>query len=154
VKVLLAIDESKFSQAAAQAVIERVLPKDTEVRVLHVVTPISPVVGEMGTGITDTSAWEQAQLTQAKTLVDEVAQRLRAARLNVSTVVEEGDPKTKIIDHAAYWHADLIVLGSHGRKGIDRFLLGSVSEAVARHAPCSVEIVRFPAQTEVVERAA
>ena len=57
----------------------------------------------------------------------------------VSAVVEEGDPKTRIIDHAAHWQADVIVLGSHGRKGLDRFLLGSVSEAVARHAPCSVE---------------
>jgi nucleotide-binding universal stress UspA family protein len=108
----------------------------------------------MGIQIGDTIAIEQAQLEQAKALVEETAQRLRAAGLNVSTVVEEGDPKTNIIDHAAHWHADLIVLGSHGRKGIDRFLLGSVSEAVVRHAPCSVEIVRVPAQTEVVERAA
>jgi universal stress protein A len=38
--------------------------------------------------------------------------------------------------------ADLIILGSHGRRGVDRWLLGSVAEAVARHAPCSVEIVR------------
>jgi nucleotide-binding universal stress UspA family protein len=49
-----------------------------------------------------------------------------------------------ILDTAAKWHADLIVIGSHGRKGLDRFLLGSVSEAVARHAPCSVQIVRVP----------
>jgi nucleotide-binding universal stress UspA family protein len=51
----------------------------------------------------------------------------------------------EIVDRAAEWHADLIVLGSHGRHGLDRFLIGSVSEYVARHAPCSVEIVRMPA---------
>jgi nucleotide-binding universal stress UspA family protein len=143
-RVLLAIDDSKFSQAATQALIERSVPKDTEVRVLYVLTPIKRLMGEMETQIGDASALEHAQLMQAKTLVEEAAQRLRAARLNVTTVVEEGDPKTRIIDYAAQWHADLIVLGSHGRRGIDRFLLGSVSEAVARHAPCSVEIVRFP----------
>lgn len=117
-------------------------------------TPFKPLMGEMGAQIVDTSALEQAELTQAKALVDEAAQRLRVARLNVTTAVEEGDPKSKIIDHAAQWHADLIVLGSHGRRGIDRFLLGSVSEAVSRHATCSVEIVRVPAQAGVIERAA
>jgi len=39
-----------------------------------------------------------------------------------------------IIDSAEQWHADLIVLGSHGRKGLDRFLMGSVSDAVTRHS--------------------
>ena len=48
----------------------------------------------------------------------------------------------RIIDSAAEWRADLIVVGSHGRSGIPRFLLGSVAEFVARHAKCSVEIVR------------
>jgi nucleotide-binding universal stress UspA family protein len=47
-----------------------------------------------------------------------------------------------IIKTAKAWDADLIVVGSHGYRGIKRFLLGSVSQAVAFHAPCSVEIVR------------
>lgn len=48
------------------------------------------------------------------------------------------------LEQASKWGADLIVLGSHGRKGLKHFLLGSVSETVARHAICSVEIVRVP----------
>lgn len=47
-----------------------------------------------------------------------------------------------ILDEATHWGADLIVVGSHGRRGVDRFLLGSVSEAVALHAACSVEVIR------------
>jgi nucleotide-binding universal stress UspA family protein len=43
---------------------------------------------------------------------------------------------------ADLWGADLIVVGSHGRRGVDRYLMGSVSEAVALHAHCSVEVVR------------
>ena len=62
----------------------------------------------------------------------------------MTTAVEWGDPKSKIINAAEAWGADLIVLGSHGRKGLQRFLLGSVSETDMRHAHCSVEIVRLP----------
>ena len=59
---------------------------------------------------------------------------------SISVLLEPA--KTIIIDEAARLGADLIVLGSHGRHGVDRFLLGSVSEAVAMHAPCSVEVIR------------
>lgn len=51
-------------------------------------------------------------------------------------------PKEIIPDEASRWGADLIVVGSHGRRGINRFLLGSISEAVAIHADCSVEVIR------------
>ena len=57
-----------------------------------------------------------------------------------------GDIRDTIIDAAAEWRADLIVVGSHGQRGIQRFLLGSVAEFVARHAKCSVEIVRTPVE--------
>ena len=51
-------------------------------------------------------------------------------------------PKTVILDEASSLGADLIVLGSHGRRRFNRFLLGSVSEAVAMHAHCSVKVIR------------
>jgi nucleotide-binding universal stress UspA family protein len=51
-------------------------------------------------------------------------------------------PKELILKEASDWGAHLIVLGSHGRRGLDRLLLGSVSEAIAAHAPCSVEVIR------------
>ena len=69
---------------------------------------------------------------------------LRAQRFGVTGEVEQGHPQLRIIDTASEWAADLIVLGSHGRTWLTRFLLGSVSEAVARHASCAVEIVRLP----------
>ncbi len=85
---------------------------------------------------------EQERRKEAKELLQRAAQQLRKAGFRTSEMVEGGDPKIKIIDHAADWHADLIVLGSHGWKGLGRFLMGSVSEAVTRHAGCSVEVVR------------
>jgi nucleotide-binding universal stress UspA family protein len=79
---------------------------------------------------------------QAKDLVLKAAEKLRGAKFNVSTELVEGNPKSQIIEMANEWHADMIVLGSHGWTGLNRFLMGSVSEGVVRHAHCSVEIVR------------
>ena len=67
---------------------------------------------------------------------------IHEAGLSVTPALQEGDPRSQIIDVAREWRADLIVLGPHGRTGLQRFLLGSVSEAVVRHAHCSVEIAR------------
>ena len=63
-------------------------------------------------------------------------------KVSESISVLVSSPKEIILDEASSWAADLIVLGSHGHRGIDRFLLGSVSEEVAMHAKCSVESVR------------
>jgi nucleotide-binding universal stress UspA family protein len=53
-----------------------------------------------------------------------------------------GDPSIEIVKAAREWPADLIVIGSHGRQGVSRMLLGSVAEAVTRHAPCPVLVIR------------
>ena len=150
-RILLAIDDSKFSEAAIQAVRTRARLPGTEVRVVHVIEPPALIIpsivpgSELGlwSGPELQSLW-QAQRTRAESLLAKAAQALRIPGCEVTTGIEEGDPKSRIIDLAAAWHADLIVIGSHGRRGLDRFLLGSVSEAVARHSPCSVEIVRIP----------
>jgi nucleotide-binding universal stress UspA family protein len=67
-------------------------------------------------------------------------------RLSLPASVQEflptGDPATEIVTAAREWPADLIVLGSHGRKGVSRLLIGSVAEAVTRRAPCPVLVVR------------
>ena len=84
------------------------------------------------------------RLPQARELVDQVAKTLSSAGFRVTTSVVTGDARSVILDDAAEWHADLIALGSHGRRGLRRFFLGSVSDAVARHASCSVQIVRTP----------
>jgi len=141
-KMLLAIDDSRYSQAAMQAVIAHHKPQGLEVRVLHALEPPTVLMTpEFAEYIPSTESAEQA-----KALVGKAAGALRAAGVNVTTAVAQGDPKSMILDEAKSWGADLIVLGTHGRKGLDRFMLGSVSEAVLRHARCSVEVVRLPAR--------
>jgi nucleotide-binding universal stress UspA family protein len=142
-KILIAIDGSDFSQAALQSIIARPWPANTSVKVLHVVEPPSLLMGrEMAAYDPEFEAVWKALREQAKDLVEKAAEKLRAAQFIVSTELVEGDPKSHIIDVANAWHADMIVLGSHGRTGLSRFLIGSVSQAVVRHAHCSVEIIR------------
>jgi nucleotide-binding universal stress UspA family protein len=144
-KILIAIDGSDFSQAALQSVTARPWPPDTEAKILNVVEPPSLLMGrEMGGYDPEFEVVWKALREQAKNLVEKAAEKLREARFKVSTELIEGDPKSQIIDIANEWHADMIVLGSHGRTGLNRFLMGSVSQEVVRHAHCSVEIVRIP----------
>ena len=141
-KIVLAIDDSKFSEAAVRSLAGQFRPQDTEVRVLHVVEPI--VISEPPHMSPGYYPELESRLPQARAVVDRVAKTLSSAGFGVATSVAKGDPRSIILENAAEWNADMIVLGSHGRTGLERFFLGSVSEAVARHAPCSVLIVRIP----------
>jgi nucleotide-binding universal stress UspA family protein len=82
------------------------------------------------------------QFKQAQQTVDRAAATLKTAGFNAKSRVVEAETRAGILDVASEWHADLIILGSHGRKGLQRFMLGSVAESVARNAYCSVLIVR------------
>jgi len=141
-KVLIGIDDSKFSEDVIQAVVTQLRPQNTEVLVLHVLEPISlGAPPEMAQGYAPEL---EEQKKPAHELVERFAKKLRGAGFEASTAVEIGDVRVSILDTATEWHADLIVIGSHGRKRIESFLLGSVAESVARHAKCSVEVVRVP----------
>jgi len=67
---------------------------------------------------------------------------IASAGIKTETAVLEGSPKRRIVEESKSWGADMVVVGSHGRRGLTRYLLGSVSEAVAMHAHCSVEVIR------------
>lgn len=141
-KILLAVDDSPSSREAVDTVAAQFPSKETEILVLHVVEPVAMTPPpEMAAGYYPEL---KDALEKAKKWVEGVAGKLREAGFRVSTAVEAGDARSVIVDSAAAWPADLIVVGAHGHKKLQRFLLGSVSEAVARHAPCSVEIVRAP----------
>lgn len=141
-KVLLAVDDSEFSQAAVRTLLQQLRPEGTEVRVLHVVQPIplEPYyfIGHVG----DVEAAERDAVEHGEKLVGHAEQLLIKAGFKASSLVKKGDPRTVIVDYAAHWNADAIFVGSHGRRGLDRVLIGSVSEAVLHHAHCSVQIVR------------
>jgi nucleotide-binding universal stress UspA family protein len=86
---------------------------------------------------------EEEARQQAIAITEKAVARLGPV-VKVHSEVLNGPPTHAILDEAQRWDADLIVMGSHGRRGLTRLLLGSVSQAVASQAPCSVEIVRRP----------
>ena len=153
-KILLAIDNSRFSQIAMQTVAKQFRTKGTQVRVLHVVEPISSYLSAdmIPHYVPYVAKVEQERRKEAKELVRRTALHLRKVGFITSGIVEQGETKTRIVDYATNWHADLIVLGSHGWKGLGRFLMGSVSEAVTRHAGCSVEVVRSQSTVKPARR--
>jgi len=146
-KILLAIDGSKFSEVATRELISTVRPGSAEVLVLEVIEPFAfSTPPQMAAGYAPEDAeFLKEERNRAKESVSRASAELQKANFQATSRVVEAETRTGILDVASEWKADLIVLGSHGRKGVRRFLLGSVAESVARNAPCSVLIVRSAA---------
>jgi nucleotide-binding universal stress UspA family protein len=136
-KILVAIDSSPSSQVVLSEVAARPWPKDSVICVLNVIDLFRMPFEVLSRGTPG-----EAESRAANLLVNSAADRLARAGIEVTTVVTEGFPPTSIVEYADRWHADFIIVGSHGHSGISRFLLGSVAQGVLRGAHCSVEIVR------------
>ncbi len=87
----------------------------------------------------------ERSVEEAREAVAEALTILNEFRLKAAGSMPEAvhGPKLAVLDEAKKWGAHLIVVGSHGRRGLERLLLGSVSEAVAMHAHCSVDVIRL-----------
>jgi nucleotide-binding universal stress UspA family protein len=99
--------------------------------------------------LTHQKEFEEEERERAREVLDRAAERIHPAassngHLKVTTEILDGSAKRVIVEEAERWGADLIVVGSHGYRSWERMLMGSVSQAVAMHAECSVEIVRQP----------
>lgn len=145
-KILIAIDSSRYSKAAIEEVRIRPMPALSQIMILTVVEPIYPEYASFHAnyGQLTTEAYSE-MIKSAQMLVDEACELLTPVfgKDSVTPQVAEGFVKDQIIEIAKDWDADLIIVGSHGRTGLTRFLLGSVSEAIASHSHCSVEIVKI-----------
>lgn len=145
-KVLLAVDGSDCSDAAVQEIAQRPWPVGTIIKVFSVAEwPQMGAVEPWGLSNEYFIELDQAQKIQAQAAVDKAVATIRAHKNNLVEIItaqEIGHVPTTILDEAEKWEADLIVVGSHGYQGFKRFLLGSVAQAIASHAKCSVEIIR------------
>jgi nucleotide-binding universal stress UspA family protein len=139
-RILLAIDGSPHPQVAVDEVARRPLPET--IRVISVVQPYTPPAAEFVIPGATLDDIRQQQASSAEEITRRAAEALRNSGLSTDTVMREGDPRSSIVDEADEWGADLIVVGSHDRTGPTRWLLGSVAQAIARHASYSVEVVR------------
>ncbi len=148
-KILLAVDGSTYSFTAAELIASRPWPPGSAVRILHVVKlPFTPTAETKALPNSGYSQMERTAMEEAHDAVDAALALIRTgnatreASLELTSEIILGQPQETLIAEADRWGADLIILGSRGLGGFKRFLLGSVSTAVATHAHCSVEIAR------------
>jgi nucleotide-binding universal stress UspA family protein len=144
-KILLAIDGSAHSAAALEEVASRQWPLGTEVEILTIIHSTTPLLLDPAFVMAAVYVETTQQLRRlAPALLDAAAARLTRAHPNlvVTTKALDGTPRELIVQEAADWGADLIVLGSHGHGPLRQALLGSVATGVAADASCAVEIIR------------
>jgi len=144
-KIIIATDDSPFSMNMINDFANRPLPADTKVKIISVYEKAPYMYrAPMGVLMEQYATADANSLKFAKNAIEKAAISIKNQNpeLSIITAAIEGIPKKVIVDEAEAFDADLIIIGSHGYGAIDRFLLGSVSQSVALHAKCSVEIVR------------
>lgn len=136
-RVLVAIEGRDDADRIAKWLTHYPFANPAELSVLHVLVPlgVDDSYSALGTG----TWWEGAE-RYADELVESTADKLSTARYTVSTNVATGDPAAVIEQEAK--GRDLVVVASHGRTGLSRFLLGSVSHSVVHHVTCPVLVLR------------
>jgi len=144
-RILVAYDESPQAQAALEHALTGF--PDAELVVLHVNNPSEWVYGDSMGAYYSEDAFEQARESGERLLAGAEATAGEHDR-TVETVLETGQTSGTIVDYAEEHGIDHVVIGSHGRTGLSRFLLGSVAERVARRSPTSVTIIREADATE------
>jgi nucleotide-binding universal stress UspA family protein len=135
-RILVPTDFSEYGETAVEYAVQLATRLDATVQLLHVVT--FPTYGVPELGVARANALVEEAVASGKRKLDDLAARLRG-RIELAPVrVEIGDARETIDRIAAESDADLIVMGTHGRRGVSRWFLGSVAETVVRTAPCPV----------------
>jgi nucleotide-binding universal stress UspA family protein len=143
-RVLISIDDSDCSKRAFESVLERIWPDDAHFRVITVVELVQQQYG-LGCGYAEPIYAAQCDYVKhCREMIDEKIVQLQKTFANstVTGEVLEGNIPGCIVSDASEYGADLLVVGTHGRKGFEKVFLGSVAERVAAHSPCSVEIIK------------
>ena len=145
-KILLATDGTKYGDAAVDIASKLRLGSGDEIKAVCVVDMAVPMAIDVYGGyIPETSEMERTARENAERIVQSTAEKLKS-RFDeppaIATDVLFGSPDSRIVETAEDMSADLIVIGSHGYNAWERLLLGSVSNSVVHHAPCSVLVAR------------
>lgn len=145
VRMIVGIDGSPGSEEAVRAVAARTWPPNSEVKLMVVDDPLVPtMVGKFISPLVETIEESNAEdWARDEEMLAKSAEMLRGTDIKVLTEIRRGDPKKELPKAAEEWRADCIFVGSAGFSNrLERFVLGSVSAAVAARAHCSVEVVR------------
>jgi nucleotide-binding universal stress UspA family protein len=144
-KILVGIDESPYSEAALEFVKKMKWPEGTQFSLLSALQPLinSYAMVELPVPATIEDATREVQQARQEA-VARLERGLRDRGYKSEANIVTGDPRTELVEAAKNQHADLLVVGSHGRTGLTKLLLGSVASHVVTHAPCSVLVVKSP----------
>lgn len=144
-KILIGVDDSPHSRAAVEFVKRMPWPKGTRVIVLSAVRPL---VGAYVEAYVPAASYVDDMTRELTTFHQETASQaeraLREAGFETEAKVLTGDPRNVLVELAETERADLVVVGSHGRTGMAKLMMGSVASYVVSHAPCSVVVVKLP----------
>ena len=148
--ILLAIDDSEEAELAAMKAVDLADSTDSELYVVHVgLAPNFLVEGNPGYS---RELYEEIE-QESRELLRKLTWRVKAAGGNVAgSYLRMGEVDLEIVSLARELEAGLIVIGCRGRGSIRRAIGGSVSDAVIRHAPCPVLVVRSHKSSEIPER--
>jgi len=148
-KIILATDTTKHSEAVFDFLMTLSLKGPGEIRIISVIDmAIQTSIDIYAVGFSTATEIENAAIANALKILDSAKTRIEQifADKNISILTEilHGSPESRIVEKAEEIQADLIIVGSHGYNRWERLLLGSVSDAIVHHAPCSVLVVRNP----------
>ncbi|HEY6402998.1 MAG TPA: universal stress protein, partial [Blastocatellia bacterium] len=139
VRLVIGVDGSEGADAAVEAVASRKWPAGSEAHIVSGAWAAPQLTSHRMVGpITN---WIIEETARVKKMIDKDIDKLKLAGLKTDAIVKDGDPKSLLIAEAESWGADCIFVGARGLGRVERFMLGSVSSAVAARAHCSVEVV-------------
>jgi nucleotide-binding universal stress UspA family protein len=146
-KILFATDGAKQSEAAIDMLKHFRLGEGDEIKVVSVIDMAVPMAVDIYGGyLPDTTEFEKTARENAAKILETTAEDIHSyfndPPLNVVTEVLFGSPESRIVEAADEFKPNLVVVGSHGYSAWERLILGSVSDSVVHHVPCSVLIVR------------
>ncbi|MCQ1536356.1 universal stress protein [Methanosarcina sp. KYL-1] len=137
-KIMVATDGSELCKKAVEAGVEISRLSGAKLYAVYVIVPTTHSARDFG--------WEKAAMehfrNEGEKATGFVEDAAKAAGVEVESVLIEGQPAEKIVEFAEQNDIEMIVMGSLGKTGLDRFLLGSVAENVVRHAKTPVLVVR------------
>ena len=142
-RILHATDFSPASRAAFTKAISLAKTNKSELVIAHVLAPILPVVGD-GAYVSPEvyTSMEEASRKYGQKHLNALVTRAKAAGVRARGILMDGPVHDRIVAAARKVKADMIVIGTHGRSGLARFVLGSVASRVVSHARCPVLTVR------------
>lgn len=141
-RVLYASDFSPASRRAFDTAVAIAKSLDATLTIAYVLAPVAPTVPELYIDAVTLDQLDKQARRWSLQQLNKLADRAKRAGVRATTLLRDGSPADQIVRASRVTHADLIVVGTHGRRGLPKFFIGSVAERVVARAPCPVVTVR------------